>query len=34
MSRPMPKMIANAIYRISSAWEKVRFLITADVELE
>ena len=30
----MPKMIADAVYCISSAWEKVRFLITADVVLE
>ena len=34
MSLPMPKMIADAVYCISSALEKVRFLITADVVLE
>ena len=34
MSPPMLKMIADAVYRISSAWEKVRFQITADVVLE
>ena len=34
MSPPMPKMIADAVYLISSAERTVRFLITTDVVLE
>ena len=32
-SPPIQKMITDAVYLISSAWEKVRFLTTVDVVL-
>ena len=34
MSVPIPKMITDAVYAISSAWETVRFLTTVDFVLE
>ena len=34
ISPPIQKMIIDAVYFISSAWENVRFLTTVDVMLE